>query len=337
MMEALLRAPWLFSFYQAVRVAEVESGRSGLIGSLGPVAEEPVRFRGQYGLGFPSSEISAIRLDEDVSEGEGEGSPWRKVEMEATLLSLYGSVSPLPSDVTEMIIQRDDTGTMRDFLDIYNHRLISLLYRIWRTAQVDLERRADLSDQFSFAIRCLAGLGHNDIEDRIDKGSLLHDVRHLVGWTRSASDLRAVLTGQFPEGEWAVEEFVAREFTIAPEFQWRLGWAEPSELGEDVVLGDRMEDITGRIRIWVRARDWLHYCDLLPGGETFHAVQQVVRRLLRDPLDVLLVPFLPVEALRPAQFDGASDGGQLGLNSWLDRPAPASKPNWPGFPLGYEA
>lgn len=330
MIETLLRTPWLFSFFQAVHIAELESGRDEIIGRVGPVAEEPVRFRGQFGLGFPSSEIGAVRLD----PATGDEGAWRKVEMEATLLGLYGSVSPLPSDVTEMIIQQDDSGTMRDFLDIFNHRLVSLLYRVWRKARVDLERSADLTDQFSFAVRCLAGLGHNDIEDQIDKGSLLHDLRHIVGWTRSAADLETVLTGQFPDGVWRVEEFVPREMMIAPEFQWRLGMAPPAELGEDIVLGDRMQDITGRIKLWVRAGSWAHYCDLLPNGAIFDTVQQVVRRLLRDPLDVLLIPYLRVEDLQPARLDANGAGSQMGLNSWLGTPE-SSFAQWPGFPLGY--
>lgn len=328
MIQEFLKAPWLFSFFQAVYLAEAASGGMDMIGRLGPVEQEPVRFRGQFGLGFPSSEIGKVRLHLD------DGQAREFVEMEANLFGLYGSASPLASDVTEMLIHQDETGTMRDFLDIFNHRLVSLLYRIWHTSQVERLRTADLSDFFSFVSLCLAGLGDDVSSPELDKGSLLYNIRNIVGWTRAAHDLEAVLRGQFPQNDWRIEEFVPRQLDLPPEFQWRLGFAETGMLGTlgvDLVLGDRMTDVIGRIRLWVCAADWSNYNALLPSGTIFSLTQELLRGLLRDALEVQLVPYLPVEKIECARLSPESDSA-IGLNAWLGRPQGASTV-WPSFTL----
>ncbi len=324
MIAELAARPWEFSFYQAVCLIEAESGRSGIVGALGPVADEPVRFRAQFGLGFPASEIAGARLR--LAPADGAGNP--VLELDANFFGLYGAASPLPAELTERMIHQDETGTTRDFLDIFNHWLIALLYRIWRRFRVDLERRAALDDLFSTIAKCSSGLAEDGVPDSIDKGALLASLRHLIGWTRSAHDLRSVLTQQFPEVSWTVEEFVPRIFVIPAESQWRMGG--DGMLGEDVVLGDQMMDVAGRIRLTVEAPDWESYTQFLPSGARFPMVSQIVRRLLREQLDVIIVPSLRREAVQAAQLTGRDFA--IGLNAWLGVPD-GTVDAWPGFPL----
>jgi type VI secretion system protein ImpH len=320
----LAARPWEFSFYQAVYLIEAELGASGIVGALGPVAEEPVRFRAQFGLGFPASELAGARLRPPAEDGADSA----LIELDTNFFGLYGAASPLPAELTERLILNDETGTTRDFLDIFNHRLIALLYRIWRRYRVELERRSALDDLFSTIAKCSAGLAEDGVADSIDKGALLFSLRHLIGWTRSAHDLRSVLSQQFPEVAWAVEEFVLRSFVIPVDSQWRLGG--DGILGEDVVLGDRMTDVAGRIRLTLEAPDWDCYTRFLPSGSRFPVVTQIVRRLLREQLDVAVVPTLRPGAVKTAQLTGADFA--LGFNAWLGSPDGMGG-TWPGFPL----
>jgi type VI secretion system protein ImpH len=324
MITELAARPWEFSFYQAVYLIEAETGTFGIVGAVGPVVEEPVRFRAQFGLGFPASELAGARLRPDLEDGTAGA----LLELETNFFGLYGTASPLPAELTEQLIHKDETGTTRDFLDIFNHRLIALLYRIWRSYRVELERRAALDDLFSTITKCTAGLAEDGVADTIDKGALLFSLRHLVGWTRSAHDLRSVLAQQFPEVTWTVEEFVPRLFVIPEESQWKLGGE--GVLGEDVVLGDRMMDVAGRIRLTLEAPDWDSYTQFLPSAARFTMVTQIVRRLLREQLDVVVVPSLRREAVRAFQLTGADFA--IGLNAWLGVPDGTGDP-WPGFRL----
>ena len=324
MIEELAAEPWEFSFYQAVYLIEAETGPSGIVGALGPVADEPVRFRAQLGLGFPASELAGARL-RPASE---DGAAGALLELDTNFFGLYGTASPLPAELTERLIHNDETGTTRDFLDIFNHRLIALLYRVWRRYRVELERRPALDDLFSTIAKCSAGLAEDGVTDSIDKGALLLSLRHLIGWTRSAHDLRSVLSQQFPDATWAVEEFVLRSFVIPVDSQWSLGG--DGILGEDVVLGDRMTDVAGRIRLTVLAADWDSYRAFLPSGACFPIVAQIVRRLLREQLYVVIVPSLRREAVQAARL--AAVDCALGLSAWLGVPDGAGD-DWPGFPL----
>jgi type VI secretion system protein ImpH len=320
MIEALVTSPWRYAFYQAAYLAEIAAGKPGMMGHLGPVAEEPLRFRAQLGLGFPAADIASAKPHDNDRAGY--------LELEVTFLGLYGAASPLPGDLTERLLVHDETGTTRDFLDIFNHRLISILYRIWRRYRFDLERSRGLDDTFSTIVRSLAGLADIGVDDAVDQSALLSSLRHLIGWTRSAGDLAAVLSAQFPGTACRVEEFVLRVFVIPEEARWSLG---RGLLGDDLVLGDRMEDVSGRIRLHLQAPDWDSYSRFLPGGPMFGVLTQLVRRLLRDRLDVLVVPSLPLAARRAAQLTGCDF--RLGLNTWLGIPNDGDA--WPGFALGY--
>jgi type VI secretion system protein ImpH len=322
MSDALITSSKEFSFVQAVVWAERRAGKSGIIGRLGPVADEPLRFRSQLGLGFPGSDLGAARL-----RGGGTPEDGQFIELVVNFFGLYGSSSPLPGDLTENLILSDDTGTARDFLDIFNHRLVSLLYRIWRKYRFELERTAGLDDIFSTAIKSLAGLADDQVVDSVDKGALLGVVENLILWCRSARNVAAVLRSYFPDAEWELEEFQLRQFTIDEGSRWRLG---RGELGEDIVLGDRMNDVGGRIGLWCQAKNWEVYGRLLPSGDLFTALTQVVRRLLRDPLEVAVVPWLAPSDCRATTL--GSGTFQLGFNSWMGTPA-LSPRSWPHFML----
>jgi len=57
--------------------------------------------------------------------------------MAVNFLGLHGANSPLPAFYTEeMLGKGEDESASRQFLDLFNHRLIELLYQIWRKYQV---------------------------------------------------------------------------------------------------------------------------------------------------------------------------------------------------------
>ena len=75
-------------------------------------------------LAFPAAEIQRLELPEDDA-----GQP----RMDVNFLGLTGPQGVLPIYYTQLIAERArlrDTA-IRDFLDIFNHRMISLFYRAW--------------------------------------------------------------------------------------------------------------------------------------------------------------------------------------------------------------
>ena len=86
----------------------------GLGATLAP-RQERVRFRANPILAFPAEEIASIEPPADPAD---------PVVVTANLFGLYGPSSPLPPSLTERVILAEEAGALRDFLDLFNHRLL---------------------------------------------------------------------------------------------------------------------------------------------------------------------------------------------------------------------
>src|SRR6202012_4572062 len=87
------------------------------------------RFGAHISLGFPASQI------QDLLRPKNPDDPSRMI---VTFMGLVGPSSALPRYYTEMILERarKKDFTLRDFFDLFNHRLISLFYRAWEKYRV---------------------------------------------------------------------------------------------------------------------------------------------------------------------------------------------------------
>ncbi|HEX5271052.1 MAG TPA: type VI secretion system baseplate subunit TssG, partial [Gemmataceae bacterium] len=122
--DRLFAEGYAFDFFQAVRLLEaLYPGRQ--VGGT----EEPVRFRAWQSLSFPPSAVAGLRPP------DSEEVP---AVMTVAFLGLTGPSGVLPRHYTELLLrlQRDARGpertALRDWLDMFNDRLIALFYRAWR-------------------------------------------------------------------------------------------------------------------------------------------------------------------------------------------------------------
>src|SRR5690606_21576846 len=121
---------------------------------------------------------------------------------------------PLPRPFTELLLERiarKDTA-MRDFLDIFHHRIVSLAYRVRKRARLALHasspEKADVADRL-FALVGLGTLGVRDrmrVQDRAllrYAGLLAQKPRSMHGLERLLSDYsRVPVRGRSLVGEW---------------------------------------------------------------------------------------------------------------------------------------
>ena len=107
------------NFYRFCQLLEQSQPDAPVPGSDWQVRQEPVRFRPHPGMGFPSSEIRGM---EDPEAEHSHLPPTVRVNF----MGLYGVESPLPTHYIDDIAQRrEGYEAARDFLDIFNHRLIT--------------------------------------------------------------------------------------------------------------------------------------------------------------------------------------------------------------------
>ena len=137
----LLKRPRAFEFYQLLHLIERLRPERAQIGRAGPAQDEPVRLRPTLDLAFPTADLDTADWREDPLDGEG------KLLLTTTFLGLYGSDSPLPTHVTEALLPEQEADQrVRDFLVLFHHRVLSLLFRVWTKYRYYVTFRSDGSD-----------------------------------------------------------------------------------------------------------------------------------------------------------------------------------------------
>jgi type VI secretion system protein ImpH len=233
-------------------------------------------------------------------------------------LGLYGPDSPLPTFYTEDLITTDlDEDDRRNFLDLFQHRLISLFYRCWEKYRYYVQYRPGATDQFSQWMFALIGLGGADLrkESHVYWPRLLPYLGLLGMHTHSAAVLAGVVSHYFGAVPAEIEQCVGRWVRLAAEQQPILGQANGT-LGEDSTLGKRFYDRSGKFRLHIGPLDFASFQKFLPPGAHYWTVRELLMFGMRDQLefDVRLVlrasdiPDLVLSAASPCR---------LGWSTWL--------------------
>jgi len=312
LIELLGREPFRFDFYQAVRLVELLRPQM-LPPGHGGSNLEPVTFRSKVGLDFPASDIVSAVFPADESE---------PVRLTVAFMGLAGASGPLPTPFTELVIQRTgarDFAT-RDFLDIFNHRLITFLYRSRKKHRIALNNRPPEQTEWARLLFDLAGLefAAKNRDSRQWARSLLRYSGILSHQVRSMAALEAMLSDFF-KAPVRGEQLLGRWLVIDARDRTRIGrrLGANRRLGVDTVLGARAWDQMGRIRLRVSAPNLARLREFLPEGKAFQSLTRIARLHLQQDIDIELRL-----ALEPGQVSGARLGrtgeARLGWTSWLN-------------------
>ena len=150
--ERLRRTPTAFDFFQAVRVLErLRSGRSR-VGGFDDPSREVVRFSVPPTLAFPAAEIQRLELPEDDTE---------PARLEVNFLGLTGPQGVLPHHYTLLVGERERARdrSIREFFDLFHHRILSLFYRAWRKTRFLVAAESGDADTLRDHLLDLAGVG----------------------------------------------------------------------------------------------------------------------------------------------------------------------------------
>jgi type VI secretion system protein ImpH len=310
--EKLRREPQTFDFFQAVRVLERLRPDKNPVGLFAHPQKEVARFAAHPSLAFPASQIQE-------AEWPDEG----PVRMLVNFMGLTGPEGVLPNPYTSLIIERQREGdhSLRDFLDIFNHRMISLFYRAWRKYRFDVTCERGERELFSRHLLSLLGLGTDGMRDRqsISDDTLIYYSGLLSQRPRSAQALQQILADYF-DVPVAVEQFSGGWYRLDPETQCRLseGNEDSGELGFGAVVGDEMWNQQSRVRIVLGPLSLERYADFLPDGESYGPLRAWVRFFSNDEWDFDVQLILQREQVPACTLgaDGVS-GPQLGWVSWV--------------------
>jgi type VI secretion system protein ImpH len=247
--------------------------------------------------------------------------------MSVAFMGLTGPLGVLPRHYTELLLTRarqKDTA-LRDFLDIFNHRLISFFYRAWEKYHftVAYERtvfRQEGGDRFSQYLFDLIGMGTRGLRGRLeveDETLLFYDGL-LAQRPRSASALTGLLTDYFMVPV-DVTQFVGQWLSLSAGNRSRLGPRQVnSALGLNAVVGNRVWDQQAKFKLRVGPLTAAEFHRFLPSGEAFRQLVGMARFYAGQEFDfdVQLI-------LRAAEVPGCRLGAtgefapRLGWSTWL--------------------
>jgi len=301
-----------FDFYQAVRVLSVlhsdkEESR--------PLQLLPVRFRSQMDANFPGADIHAVTLGSARD-------PF--AEMVVEFLGLAGAHGPLPAVYTEQMLRRGDSA-LRDFLNIFNHRLIVLVYHIHEMHHPELTHQAP--DQGLAANHIFAMFGWGRDPDSAIRNRLAFPDRALLNYSgllaqrpRSAVGLQ-ILMGDYFQVPVAVEEFCGAWFDLSADQWTRMGTSGSGAnqaLGNGAILGKRVWDQNAGVTIRLGPLDLKTFKKFLPGGAAYKALGDLARVYLGDEIDCSFKLELRDDQIPWTELHRAANSSvALGRLSWL--------------------
>lgn len=358
LLRKLFEEGYRFDFFQAVRLLELAFPKRTPVGRDASADHEVVRFAVRTSLSFPASSVYELELPKTEA-------PPRMV---VNFMGLTGPSGALPRHYTELLmqVQRDlrhkEKYALRDWFDLYNHRIIALFHRIWEKYRFYIpfgrgEYDADELDNFSLAIMSLVGLGLPSLRHRlkVQLGSPKTRVQ-LVGrkgatgegqtGVRPVAKLEdltlAYFGGFFSQARptatnlemmlrdylglpVTVQQFLGQWILLEKYNQSRLvsTGRMNNELGSRLVLGERVWDVQGKIRVRVGPLRYQQFLDLLPDKapsrerKAFFLLVHLIRLYIGVELDFDVQLVLLAEEIRPCQFATSGIGARLGWNTWL--------------------
>lgn len=268
-----------FSFVNAIRILEASVPGAAPLGGTGPASREAIRLRPPLSLSFPGSDIAEI---ERLRAPDGR----ERYRVTAAMLGLYGSVSPLPTYYTERLLAEDEDGPVRALYDLINHRLLSLLYRIFLKYRPHLGGDVGLASvDHEHRLQRLLGVP-DELPGGVHGRYLLAFAGLLATPARSADAMERLLGGYFAT-TCAVDQCIARWTTLPAGARTQLGHGN-CRLGQDVVAGDRVMSRATAYRVTLGPVPWTGADDFHQGGRRHADLLALIRFFDPQQLDVVI-------------------------------------------------
>ena len=312
LLRRLADEPHRFGFFAAVR--QLESAHPGLprVGTTLRLRDDPFRVAQTPSLSFAPATIARfVPPDGD-----------RPPVLHQRFFGLFGANGPLPLHLTEHARERSrrmpSDNSFTRFIDMFHHRLLSLLYRAWAEASPAVSLDRPDQDPFSRWIGSLAGYGQTSLSgrDSVPDGARLASAGILGRSVHGAEGLERILNDFFRVPV-QVHQWQPHWMRLPEDAHSRIGLRNaPVGLGQNAVIGAKVWDCQTRFRIEIGPLTLEQYKRFLPGGESMKRLRDWVLNYVGYELSCEMHLVLKKEEVPPVKL-GAS--GALGWTSWLGK------------------
>jgi type VI secretion system protein ImpH len=264
--------PHGFSLFAALRALEKASAEQPRLGESRKASDDVVRLGQAPHLSFAPSDLASVTTDDAG-----------RTNLEQYGFGLFGPNGALPLHLTELAYERrrqKEDGTVVDFLNLFQHRLVSLFYRAWADSEptVNLDRPAD--DRFRAYVGALVGLAPASAHDAdaVADYAKLERAGRFAQVTRSADGLEDILADYFGIPV-EVRQYAGEWLDIPRELRCRLG---DQQLGLSTTLGASTWQCQHRFEIVLGPLARADFAGFLPGGRGLTELHSLVRLYTND-------------------------------------------------------
>lgn len=312
--ERMRQVPQEYRFFQAVRLLSRLLAPREITGRFNSPEVEALRFSSHQTLAFPPSEIRTLEVSDD-----------RPAAMSVNCFGISGPAGEMPNLFTAYLIERQTYGdrSLTEFADIFNHRLISLLYRAWEKHRFQFPYERGESEGIDRYLPHFYGMGTPGLSGRLDVSdeSLKYYTGLLSQLPRSAASLQRMLEDYFEVpvdvvqfvGQWRkLDEATLCRLEDDPEL------APSSRLGAGAVAGDEVWDPQSTACLRLGPLSLKQYRDFLPGGAAFQALASLARFFSRGEIDFQVQLVLKRDEAPGVRLGEEGAGApRLGWISWI--------------------
>lgn len=310
-----------YNFYQLVELLNQMAVACQNSSGTPKPADEAIRFKSTASLAFPTRDVIALETSE---RGQ--------FELEVSFLGLHGSQSPLPGYYLDALAWEDaqNENRLTDFLNVFNHRLLTLLHQTWRKYRYYICFESEGNDVFSQRMFALVGLGSEVVRKKlqINHGKMLAYAGLLASPGRAPEVICSLVSHCFNLTDVELHNWQLRKVTIPPEQQNRLGtkvkvygkkYQEKSVLGSNFSIGSLVADRSGKFLLCINDLTREQFLSFLPNGANYAPLVMFVAFIMRDQFAWDLRLGL-AERQVGGMILGAEQNNQLGWTSFLGDP-----------------
>ena len=318
----LLKEPYRFHFFQAVRVLEHLLAHNGA--RKQDILSKRLRFNNTLSMSFPASEIEKLAAFSSTEAVANDPSEVSTVEITPAFMGMPGVQGVLPAGYTEKLssrelYQRDPTA--RAFLDIFTNRAVALFYEAWKKYRLDIQYEMNDEKPSLQLLLALVGLasknslqGLSTTKGNVFEQSLAYYAGVFTEKPVAASTIERVLQEHFAVPV-RVEQFVGAWYDI-PEAQRSKLASANVQLGKSALLGAQVWQRDLRLRLWIGPIASSQFNQFLPGAEAAEALKKWVTLLTGLTLEYHIQLVLKKESIRQISLSGEL-GTRLGYDSYL--------------------